>query len=335
MSSRLTAEGALRFTIDRRTFDSCALAVTDHFARFWNLFRRGRQPLTQVGDCYVLDPANDLQPVDNVHNKLNENSLSWRFGLNWTARPGLLVYANASRGYKAGTSPVAAVSTVNQYKPIGQESVLAYEAGLKGSFFDRRLHLAASGFYYDYRDKQLRSARLDPPFGPLEALASIPKSHVIGAEVQVIARPFDGLTLDTAATYTHSEIDRFVGYDGLTNFGNQSGTPFPFSPKWQSITNLDYEFPLGRGVRAFVGGSLTYRSGTYAGVGRRPALRIDPYTLIDLRAGVAIGERYRAWLWARNVTNEYYWTNVFSNANAVSRFVGQPATYGIALSQRM
>lgn len=182
------------------------------------------------------------------------------------------------------------------------------------------------------------SPRLDPPFGPLEALASIPKSHVIGAEVQIVARPLAGLTFDTSATYTHTEIDRFVGYDGLTNFGDQAGTRFPFAPAWQSITNLDYEFPVSKRIRGFVGGSLTHRSGTYAGVGMREALRVDPYTLLDLRAGLVISGRggggYRVWLWGRNVANEYYWTNVFSNANAVSRFIGQPATYGLTLSSR-
>jgi len=338
MSDKLMIEGALRYNIDRRRFDSCAFAATDHFVRFWNLFRGGKEPLTRLGDCYVLDSANDLRPVSNVHNVLNQNSLSWRIGLNWTPRPGLLAYVNASRGYKAGTSPVAAVSTVNQYTPIGQESVLAYEAGLKAAFFDRRVQLSASGFYYDYRDKQLRSARIDPPFGPLEALASIPKSHVIGAEVQLVARPLDGLTLDVSGTYTHTEIDRFIGFDGLTNSGDQAGTPFPFSPNWQSVSNLDYDFPLGGKIRGFVGGSLTSRSATYAGVGAPAALRIAPYTLLDLRVGVAFAGpnkgRYRAWLWGRNITNEYYWTNVFANANAVSRFVGQPATYGITLSSR-
>lgn len=338
VSKKLMLEGALRYNIDRRRFDSCAFAVTDHFVRFWNLFRGGREPLTRLGDCYVLDSENDLMPVSNVHNVLNQNSLSWRIGLNWTPKPGLLAYVNASRGYKAGTSPVAAVSTVNQYTPIGQESVLAYEAGVKAAFFDRRLQLSASGFYYDYRDKQLRSARIDPPFGPLEALASIPESHVIGAELQVVARPLNGLTLDVSGTYTHTEIDRFVGFDGLTNAGDQAGTPFPFSPKWQSVSNLDYDFALGGRVRGFVGGSLTNRSGTYAGVGAPARLRIDGYTLVDLRAGVDIGgpgeDRYRVWLWGRNVTNSYYWTNVFANANAVSRFVGQPATYGITVSKR-
>lgn len=115
---------------------------------------------------------------------------------------------------------------MTSYTPIGQESVLAYEAGVKAGFFAGRLQLNASAFYYDYRDKQLRSARLDPPFGPLEALASIPKSHVIGTDVQLVAKPAHGLTLDAAVTYTHTRIDEFVGFDSLTK-GDQAGTPFP------------------------------------------------------------------------------------------------------------
>ena len=267
-TDRLMLEGGIRYNSDRRTFDNCSIAVTQHFASFWNLFRGGAQPLTQVGDCYVLDPANGLQPVDDVHNVLNQDSVSWRTGLNWTARPGLLLYANVSKGYKAGAVPVLAASTVDQFKPVPQESLLAYEAGFKASLFDRRVQLNASVFYYDYKDKQLRGAELDPTFGPLEALVSIPKSHVQGAEAQLIARPIEGLTLDTSATYLETEIDQFIGFNALAQFGNQAGTPFPFTPKWQSITNIDYAFPLSPSMKGFVGGSLTYNSKTYAGRGR-------------------------------------------------------------------
>jgi iron complex outermembrane receptor protein len=334
-TDRLMLEGGVRYNSDRRTFDNCSIAVTDHFASFWNLFRQGAQPLTQVGDCYVLDPANNLQPVDDVHNVLNQDSVSWRTGLNWSARSGLLLYANVSKGYKAGAAPVLAASTVDQFKPVPQESLLAYEAGFKASLFDRHAQFNVSAFYYDYKDKQLRGAELDPVFGPLEALVSIPKSHVQGVEAQLIARPIEGLTLDWSASYLETEIDQFIGFDALAHFGNQAGTPFPFTPKRQSITNIDYAFPLSAGMNAFVGGSLTYKSGTYAGVGALDLMRIDSFTLLDLRAGLELSNwHYRIWLWGKNVTDQYYWSNVFANGNAISRFVGQPATYGISLSGR-
>jgi iron complex outermembrane receptor protein len=335
LTDQLMLEGAVRYNADRRTFDNCMLALTDHFTRFWNLFRGGAQPLTKIGDCFVVDPANGLRPVDNVHSDLDEDSLSWRAGLNWAAQRGLLVYANISKGYKAGAVPVVAASTVTQFAPVRQESVLAYEVGVKDSLFDSRVQLNAAAFYYDDKDKQLRGALLDPIFGALEALVSIPQSHVEGVEAQLVARPIEGLTIDTSATYVETEVDRFTGFDARAHFGDHSGTPFPFSPKWQSITNIDYAFPFSAGMEGFVGASLTYNSKTFAGVGALDILRIDPFTLLDLRAGIELGDgRYRVWIWGKNVTDEYYWSNVFATGNAIARFPGQPATFGVSFSGR-
>jgi iron complex outermembrane recepter protein len=335
LGDRLSFEGAIRYNRDERTFDNCETARTAAFAAFWNLFRGNAAPLTEVGDCIVIDTATG-QPASNVHNRLDQDSVSWRAGVNWTERPGLLLYANISKGYKAGAAPVLGAATTAQYSPVPQESLLAYEAGTKASLFDHRVQLEVAAFYYDYHDKQLRGAQADPVFGPLQALVSIPQSHVVGAEAQLVARPIQGLTLDTSATYVHTAIDRFMGFDGLAQFGNQAGSAFPFSPTWVSITNLDYEFPLRRDLQGFVGASLTYNSKTNAGIGAPEVMRIDAFTLLDLRAGVTFGNRrYRAWIWGKNVANTYYWNNVFvGGADVVSRFVGEPATYGASLSAR-
>ena len=228
-----------------------------------------------------------------------------------------------------------AASTVDQFKPVPQESLLAYEAGFKASLFDRRVQLNASAFYYDYKDKQLRGAELDPTFGPLEALVSIPKSHVQGAEAQLIARPIEGLTLDTSATYLETEIDQFIGFNALAQIRQLGWHSLPLHAEVVSITNIDYAFPLSANTKGFVGGSLTYNSKTYAGVGALDLMRIDSFTLLDLRAGLELSNgRYRVWAWGKNVTNKYYWSNVFANGDAIARFVGQPATYGVSFSAR-
>ena len=88
-------------------------------------------------------------------------------------------------------------------------------------------------------------------------------------------------------------------------------------------------------ARGFVGASLVYKDETFAGVGALDLFRIDSSALLDLRAGVELDSgRYRIWAWSKNATDEYYWTNVFANGNAVARFVGQPATYGVSLAAR-
>ncbi len=335
LGERVMLEGGVRLNRDERSFDNCAIATTDAFVRFWNLFRGGVAPQTRIGDCYVLDDANGSRPVDNVHAELDQSSLSWRFGGSWTARPGLLVYANVSKGYKAGAVPVLGAATVSQFAPARQEALLAYEVGTKASLFDRRMQLDVAAFYYDYDGKQLRGAELNPAFGPLEALVSIPHSHVAGAEAHLVAKPVKELTLDLSGTYIDTRIDEFTGFDASAQFGDQKGTPFPFSPKWQVIANLDYEFALPAGLSGFVGGTYLYDSKTYAGVGALDLFRIDSYALLDLRAGANFSDgRYRLWLWGQNVTNTYYWNNVFSAGDGVSRFTGQPATYGLSLSAR-
>src|SRR3546814_3929332 len=85
---------------------------------------------------------------------------------------------------------------------------------------DRMLQLNAAGFYYDYTYKQLRGKILDPVFGPLEALVTIPTSHVQGIEAQAILRPVRDLVIDTSLTHVRSKIDRFVGVSSAGVLGD-------------------------------------------------------------------------------------------------------------------
>ncbi|MFD2502514.1 TonB-dependent receptor domain-containing protein [Rhizorhabdus histidinilytica] len=73
---------------------------------------------------------------------------------------GSLFYANVTKGYKAGSFPTIGAATVSQYRPVVQESVIAYEAGFKQELFDRSVLLTGAGFYYDYRNKQLRASSI-------------------------------------------------------------------------------------------------------------------------------------------------------------------------------
>jgi outer membrane receptor protein involved in Fe transport len=55
-----------------------------------------------AGQCVTLiEPG--YQP-GRYASSLHENNVSWRVGLNWTFRSGMLLYANVSRGYKQGRS---------------------------------------------------------------------------------------------------------------------------------------------------------------------------------------------------------------------------------------
>jgi outer membrane receptor protein involved in Fe transport len=236
---------------------------------------------------------------------LDQRNVSWRGGVDWKPAEGLLVYANVAKGFKAGSFPTLSGSAFVQYLPVREESVLSYETGTKVALFDHRVEMEVSAFYYDYKDKQLRSKILAEPFGILDVLQNIPKSTVKGAEWSINSRPFSGLTLNVAATYLQATIDQFSGINAGGLAANFADTPMPFTPKWQIGTNADYTFSVSNGWDAFVGASVNFRSNTIAIVGGNlqfpvspynaqnglPAPSADPYsidqyTLVDLRAGV-------------------------------------------------
>lgn len=277
--------------------------------------------------------------------KLDQDNFSWRVGLDWKVRPGLLAYANVARGYKAGAFPTVSASTFVQYLPVTQESVLSYEVGFKASLFDKVLQLNGAAFYYDYTDKQLRTKINAPPFGILDVLGNVPKSKVKGFEIELDARPVAGLSISGAFTYLDAKVTRFTGFNtvgALTDFANSR---VPFTPKYQLGANVDYEFPLAGQWNGFIGTSVNYRSDTVALLGgdinppnaspqTKKLFGIGAYTLVDLRAGIRMpGNKVQFSVWGKNVFNEYYWNNVTAG-DAISRYVGKPATYGISVGYK-
>jgi len=226
-------------------------------------------------------------------------------------------------------------STSYQYLPVKQESVLDYAGGFKVSLFDRKLQLNGGGFHYDYTDKQIRTQTVQPIFGILNNLQNVPKSTVDGGELQLAWAPLYGLRFSAGVTYLRAKVLEFVGTnaDGIRQ--NYAGTEVPYSPKFSSNATADYDWNISSNWVATFGATATQRSVSYATVGPTPIDRIDPYVLLDLRAGLATQDgRYRIQLWGKNVTNRFYWNNVSHPYDTIVRYVGMPVTYGITLSAR-
>src|SRR3546814_777491 len=129
--------------------------------------------------------------------------------------------------------------------PVVQESVITYEAGFKQELFDRSVLLTGAGFYYDYRNKQLRGFFDQPPFGTVFALDNVPKSTVKGGELAIVWRPVDGLNRSGAVTYVDAKIKKYSGLNSDGVFTDFAGDRVPFAPKWNASANADYTVPLG------------------------------------------------------------------------------------------
>jgi iron complex outermembrane recepter protein len=337
----LTLKGGVRYTESDRHAKMCTQGgygggVDAAFDHLMSLLHGGEvfPPLT-ANDCITLDPVTFLSVRQGDVGDLNEHNVSWRGGVDLKPSPDILLYANVSKGYKAGSFPMLSASTSYQYLPVKQESVLDYEGGFKMSLFDRTLQLHGAGFHYDYTDKQIRTQTVQPIFGILNNLQNVPKSTVDGGELQLAWAPVHGLRLSAAVTYLRAKVVQFVGTNGDGIRQDYAGTDVPYSPKFSSSATADYDWSISPHWMATIGATATQQSVSYATVGPTRIDRIDPYVLLDLRAGLATQDgRYRIQLWGKNVANRFYWNNVSHPYDTVVRYAGMPVTYGLTLSAR-
>jgi outer membrane receptor protein involved in Fe transport len=224
-----------------------------------------------------------------------------------------------------------------EYEPVTQESVLAYEAGIKAAVTDR-LHINAAGFYNDYKDKQLKSKLIDPIFGVLDNLVNIPKTELWGAELELTATPVAGLIIRGAVAYIDAEITEYFGVNNVGVQQDFAGALVPYTPEWTGRLVADYEWPISSSLSAFVGASITAKSSSIAIVGGEDFVlngvsdlyRLNAHEVIDVRAGIAgPGDKWRLTLSGRNITNEFRIINASTDSDAIVRYVGRPMTWGV------
>lgn len=301
-------------------------------------------PDIKPGECFNLNDPSPLNPQANpdrpyepglFRSSINEDNVSWRLGVDFKVTPDVLLYANVSKGYKAGGFGNINAAINYQFRPVVQESILAYEGGFKASLANRRVSINGAAFYMDYKNKQLRTKDINPIFGIIDALNNVPKSHLEGGEIEAHVYPVDGLELGAAATYIKSKIDKYSGINAGGVVADFSGSVMPFTPKWQVALNGRYETPVADGIKAFVGAQMNYRSATYAviggGIGLADGYEINSFTTVDAQIGIKSDKGWRAMVWGKNLGSTYYWTNVVAGQDQVVRYVQKPATYGVTL----
>jgi len=332
ISERLQLQTGVRYTEQDRDFSGCIgdAGVGDWAALFSAIYATPINP----GECTTLNPFTGV--IGLATDTLKEDNVSWRVGLNYKATDDLLLYGNVSKGYKAGSFPTVGGVVSVQYAPATQESLLAYEAGMKWTLHDPSMQVNGAVFYYDYTDKQFRGKIVDSFFGSIERLYNVPQSSVFGAELSVLASPAEGLTFNGALTWLDSEIES--SFAGLTPIGTPAqlqGETFEFTPEWAANAGVEYEWSLNQSKDMFVALDARYQSDSHAGYGGLDMFGIDSYTILDARVGVrSVNDDWSFQIWGRNLTDEYYITNANYLGEFAYRLAGDPLTYGVRLSMK-
>ena len=328
----------LRYTKDKQDFAGCSRDFNGNMLPNVNITNRFLfsavhglvAPISQ-GDCNTFDPATHRFGL--VTSQLNEDNFAWRVALNWTPTDNLLAYASVSRGAKAGVTPINAANISTQDAPASQELLLAYEAGFKAALFDRRVQANASVFYYDYEDKQLSVYFADPIYTALARLANVPKSMAYGLDGDVTWKINSEFTAIASGTWLHTEVQDYVGINAAGKSASFDGKPFLYSPKFQGSMTLLYRHDLNDklGLQAAINGR--YQAESHADLEGNPLFAIPEYGTLNASLGLhSSDDRWEVSVWGRNLTDEYYWSAVSSNANVVVRFPGQTRTFGASFT---
>ncbi len=228
-----------------------------------------------------------------------------------------------------------------EYFLFDPEKVTSYEAGYKASLFDRRLRLALSGFYADYKDVQVPGSvgcvvNGLPTFCGITDNAG--KATFKGVEAEVVASLYRNADRSSQLDFTGTLGYLDAGYDEfITNVlaFNADGTPNRASPaqpidvadfrriqntpKWTTSGTLAYSTLAGAG-ELLASTTVSYRSKTFQFETPSPFLDQNGYALFDAslvwksNGGVTIG------LHGKNLTDKEYRTSgyQFLNVNPVT-----------------
>lgn len=250
---------------------------------------------------------------------------------NWS--DDIMTYAKVSTGFQSGGFNVRDTSPQDFVVGFKEETLMAYEAGIK-STFDNRVRFNATIWYSDYDDKRVNN------FNP-ETLGNTVRNagvvEIYGAEVELLAHLDEHWQL--GVNYGHTK-PKYKEYEATLPGGQvvdlSRSSNFPYTPEHDANINLTYEHPLNFAVlRARV--DWNYKDEVTFLVAQPERNSAKAYDLWNARltldeiAGPG-DTTMRVSTWVKNITNEGYWNfgvNLYNTFGFDINSYGEPRTFGV------
>lgn len=152
--------------------------------------------------------------------EIGSNEMTGRLAYERNFADVTLGYFSYTRGFKPGGSNLtygseSVVSPIVVLPTFEQETVDAYEVGLKTDLDGGRVRLNAAAFFYNYEDLQYQAADPEVFQG---GVGNIPESEIYGAEIELGAFLSSSLLLDARFAWLHTEItDNHLTLDNVAS----------------------------------------------------------------------------------------------------------------------
>jgi iron complex outermembrane receptor protein len=238
--------------------------------------------------------------------------ITGRIAVEWDSSDDTLLYASYTRGLKPGGSNLTFSDGTEALvrESFEDETIDAYEVGLKTEFLNNRVRANIAAFYYDYTNLQFQASDYNE-FG--SGVANIPESEIYGMEIELTALIGEKFSLDVKMAALESNVsedylaldnrllieDVFLA-DGVTPakeeihganrdverfLQNLEGNELAKTPGFTADITLAYEDQLASG--GFIGASVqyTYRGEFEQRVFNNPEVDdVDAYDIVNVVA---------------------------------------------------
>ena len=318
------------------------------------------------GQCGPAGGTFDIGP-HNDH--VTYHGFKSRASLNWKVTPTTLAYFTFSQGFRPGgfsraqravakdASGNPQFETPNSYAP---DSLDNYEIGLKTALFDRRLQLNLTAYNMNWKNVQFLFYN-PTQLGNTTFGVNGPNYRVRGGEVQLTARPVQGLTVTGTATYNDNKqvnspclvsnipasptfgqcITEVKGAPFQNPFG-VAGSVAAFSPHFEGSGRIRYDWQIaqyktfvqvgGQYISAQYNEPATYLPGDGVTLPTTTFLRyrMPGYGTVDASVGVA-RDAWNAQLFVTNLNNSHASTFTSSVEFIKEEIPIRPRVFGVRL----
>lgn len=327
-----------------------ALAVYGH-AEFqlndaWNLIGELRYTdaeKTFSGGSLLGFSDGSTAPFVSTSDRTDFQAFSGKIGLEWTPTDDVLIYGSVARGFKTGGFFGGFATSVEQLAPFDEETVLAYELGVKSDLADGRVRLNGSVFFYDRKDVQQNAA--DPAsVVAIKRIANIGDVETTGAEIDLTWLASERLTFTLGVGTTDAEVtdSTFVQSSPLPLLPDTSmmGTNIPNYSDLTVNFMGRYDQPVGDNLYLNFQVDGRYQSEMDLSVITDPievAIFQEPsYSIWNVRAGMeSVSGSWRVQAFIENVADKEYRNTVRNDGTfGVYELYGLPQTWGISFTYR-
>lgn len=287
-----------------------------------------------VGETLVPSILVGAVVTPPTHVDSEEKGWVFRFNGSYKITSDIMVYAEASQGYRPGGANQV-LGLPGNLTPYASDQLWNYEVGVKTAFWDRRATFNADIFQIDWSDMQVR---ILTPNGAFSYIGNAGKARIRGLEAEGAVNPISGLSITGNFSIMEAELSQDQPGAGTTipNAGLE-GDRIPYVPKFQGALSAQYVWPVAEGLNGFARVDLNHVGSSYNELRTSYvyARKIDAYELVNARVGIESDDGdWGAYLFATNLFDEVAILSKSAGATSAGRtavFSASPRTIGVNL----